>query len=212
MDSGATSHFLVTAAPTTNRQIDQTPLRVRLPDGGQVSSSHTCDLDLPALPAKACIAHIIPGLASHSLLSVVKLCNAGCAVEFTKIACTVRYGGRVVLIGKKCAKTGLWMVPVSDQAKAPSEEPHGTPTEVLNHLSHAARTNEMMMDIYPTSSPADLAQYLHQILCSPPKSTLLKAIRNIQFRSIPGLAYELINDHLPPSAATEKGHMIRTRQ
>ena len=86
MDSGATSHFLVTAAPTTNRQIDKTPLRVRLPDGGEVSSSHTCDLDIPALPSKARIAHIIPGLASHSLLSVVKLCNAGCAVEFTKIA------------------------------------------------------------------------------------------------------------------------------
>ena len=54
--------------------------------------------------------------------------------------------------------------------------------------------------------------YLHQCLCSPPKSALLKAIRNKQLDSIPGLTYDLIAKHLPLSTATEKGHMIRTRQ
>ena len=54
--------------------------------------------------------------------------------------------------------------------------------------------------------------YFHQCLYSPPKSALLKAIRNKQLDSIPGLTYYLIAKHLPPSAATEKGHMIRTRQ
>ena len=68
------------------------------------------------------------------------------------------------------------------------------------------------MNIYQTSSPAELDQYLHQILCSSPKSTLLKAIRNIQLKPIAGSTYELIADHLPPSTATEKGHMIGMRQ
>ena len=54
--------------------------------------------------------------------------------------------------------------------------------------------------------------YYHRILCSPPKSTLLKAIRNKQLDSFPGLTYELISKHLPPSTATDKGHLIRTRQ
>ena len=54
--------------------------------------------------------------------------------------------------------------------------------------------------------------YFHQCICSPPKSTLLKIIRNKQLYSIPGLTYKLIAKHLPPSTATEKGHMIRTRQ
>ena len=93
LDSGATSHFLVSAAPTSNKKFAQTPLKVRLPDGGLVSCglvslTHTCHLELPKLPTKARLGHIIPGLASHSLLSVVKLCNEGCEVTFTKINCT----------------------------------------------------------------------------------------------------------------------------
>ena len=91
LDSGATSHFLVSAAPTRNRQFTTSPLKVRLPDGGYVSSTHTCDLDLPLLPTKARLGHIIPGLASHSLLSVVKLCNAGCEVTFTKVQRIVKH-------------------------------------------------------------------------------------------------------------------------
>ena len=41
---------------------------------------------------------------------------------------------------------------------------------------------------------------------------MLKAIRNKQLRSFPGLDYELISKYLPPSTATAKGHMVRTRQ
>ena len=33
-----------------------------------------------------------------------------------------------------------------------------------------------------------------------------------QWHTFPGLTYELISQHLPPSMATYKGHMIRTRQ
>ena len=76
LDSGATSHFLVIAAPTTDRQESNNPLIVKLPDGARVSSTHTCTLAIPELPAKARIAHIIPGLAAHSLLSIVQQCMA----------------------------------------------------------------------------------------------------------------------------------------
>ena len=82
---GATSHFLVTTAPITNITPARSPLNVKLPDGACVSSTHTCTLNLPQLPKRAREGHIIPGLASHSLMSVVKLCNAGCEVIFTNI-------------------------------------------------------------------------------------------------------------------------------
>jgi hypothetical protein len=85
LDSGATSHFLMTDAPAFNIMLITTPIIARLPNGEQVHSTHTCTLDLPALPTSTRAAHIIPGLASHSLLSVVTLCNAGCIVNFTKI-------------------------------------------------------------------------------------------------------------------------------
>ena len=54
-----------------------------------------------------------------------------------------------------------------------------------------------------------LAKYHHQIVCSPPKSLFLCAIADKQFWSFPGLTYQLISKHLPPSTATDKGYMIR---
>ena len=54
--------------------------------------------------------------------------------------------------------------------------------------------------------------YHHQTLCLSTKSTLLEAIKNNQLKSWPGLTVELIQKHLPPSSATARGHMARTRQ
>ena len=96
VDSGATSNFLVTETP------------VAIPNGSRVQSTHDYKLAIPELSEKARIGHIIPGLASHSLVSVIKLCNAGCEVTFTKIECIV-----VVLAGYKCQRTGLWMIPLT---------------------------------------------------------------------------------------------------
>lgn len=212
--SGATSHFLVTAAPTCHSKITKAPLKVRLPDGGHVTSTHTCTLDLPELPTKARLGHIILGLVSHSLLLVIKLCNAGCEVIFNKIGCIIKYGGKIVFTGDKCTKTGLWMVPISNKPTKLLQMLIPPPQEVLNHLELAGWAQETTANIHPTTAQPELAKYLHQhqIIFSLPKITLLKAINNHQLDSFPGLTYDLINKHLPQSTATEKGHMIRTRQ
>ena len=47
LDSGATSHILLTTAPTTNKKAALNPLHVTMPDGDQVQSTHTCELDVP---------------------------------------------------------------------------------------------------------------------------------------------------------------------
>ena len=47
LDSGATSHFLVTTAPITNITPASNPLTVKLTDGACVSSTHTYTLNLP---------------------------------------------------------------------------------------------------------------------------------------------------------------------
>ena len=70
-------------------------------------SVHICTLDLPNLLPGAPVAHIIPGLALHSLLSIVTMCNASCRVTFTKINCTITYPGRVIIYGQKCTRTSL---------------------------------------------------------------------------------------------------------
>ena len=65
-----------------------------------------------------------------------------------------------------------------------------------------------------TFSQAELAMYDHQSLGNPRKDTLTRALRKhpTQFATFPGLTYELIWDHLLPSEAAEKVHMILTRK
>ena len=98
LNSGASSHFLLTEAPVLNKIIAQNPIDIRLPDGSQVQSSHIGELDNPNLPATARTCHIVPGLASHSLISVVKLSNTGSEITFTKFGTgvEVRYRNRLI--------------------------------------------------------------------------------------------------------------------
>ncbi len=107
LDSGTTSNFLTPGTPVTKVQLANKPIIAGLPNRDQVQSMHMCRLDLPKLPAMACCAHIIPGLALHTIVSVVTLCNAGCEVLFTKIGCTNTHRGCTILCGSKCMHTGL---------------------------------------------------------------------------------------------------------
>ena len=93
LDSEASINFLVVGAPVTNKQVAVTPIPFTPPDGDQIHSTHIGDLDMPQLTKSAREFHIIPDLASYSLISVVKLCEARCEVSFTKwgIVVEIRY-------------------------------------------------------------------------------------------------------------------------
>ena len=114
LDLGASSHFLLTEAPARNKRIATSPLRIKLPNGKHVASSHTCELDIPNLPAAGKLAHVVPGLQNFSLVSVVKWCNAGCRVITTDVACEVFFKGHRVIQCKKCTRTGVWTMPLAD--------------------------------------------------------------------------------------------------
>ena len=63
------------------------------------------------------------------------------------------------------------------------------------------------------TSKASLNKYLHQAAFSPPKATLLKALRNNQFATWPGLKAKAVQKYLPDSSpATDKGHMKQQKQ
>jgi hypothetical protein len=199
LDSGATSHFLMTAAPMTNIHPTSKLIIAQLPNGKRVHSTHTCTLDIPALPASAQHAHIIPGLASHSLISIVTLCNAGCNVVFTKIGCTITYHGKVILCGSKCACTGLWMIPLCPTP----------PSSANNNLANLLPT-VIAANVDATSSAGECARYIHQTLCSPPATTLIQVLKSSrELATIPVLTVHLISTHQPYSTATDKGHMRR---
>ena len=170
LDSGATSHFLVIAALTSDCQEPKTPLSVKLPGGARVSSTHMCILAIPDLPSKARIAHIIPGLAAHSLISIVQLCYAGCEVIITKISCTVHYRGQLILQGQKCSRTGLWMVPLNTipstlntgPSITPPTQPSMTAHKMRDPLKQANGAQEIAANIIPASTKEEFAMYFHQ--------------------------------------------------
>ena len=101
------SNFLTISTHVTNVQLASKPIVARLLNGDQVQSTHTGTLDFPNLPTMPCHSHIILSLASHSLISVVALCNAGCDILFTKTGYTIKHRGRTILCGSKCMQTVL---------------------------------------------------------------------------------------------------------
>jgi hypothetical protein len=148
----------------SNIQPTQNPIVARLPNGDQVRSTHTGTLDLPALPSAARLAHIIPGLVSHSLISVVTLCKAGCDVLFTKIGCTITHRGRTIICGNKCTRTGLCMIPLHADSQPATT---ATPPRSLT---------AMATNIAATSLAGNHVRYIHQALCSPTTPLLLRAL------------------------------------
>ena len=69
-------------------------------NGEQVQSTHDGALDIPGLPPGARYAHVIPGI-KNSLLSIVRLCNAGCEIVFGRLGLNVEvcYRETIVLRG-----------------------------------------------------------------------------------------------------------------
>ncbi len=194
---GATSHFLTSSVPATNILPTAVPIIACLPNGNQVHSTHTCTLNIPSLPPGARAAHIIPGLALHLLVSIVTMCNAGCTVTFSKIGCTIVYCGRTIVCGHKCTCTGLWMIPLAEITTPPTSMPTTSSISI-----------ELAANVDATSLAAEYAQYVYQLLCSPPAAPLLLALdKSAKLQTIAGLMPALICSHLPRSTATDKGHM-----
>ena len=92
-DSGAIGHFLVKGALATNLQVADNPISINVPNGKSMTSTHTCNLDIPWLPNHVTEANIVTGLAHASLISTRKVCDAGCKVIFDTNKCRVYYKG-----------------------------------------------------------------------------------------------------------------------
>ncbi len=87
LDSGATTHFICTEenlpATGTSSKI------VVLLDGSIIKATHTVNLPFPSLAATAREAHVLPSLATNSLISIPKLSNAGYTTVFHPGKCGV---------------------------------------------------------------------------------------------------------------------------
>ena len=167
-DTGATGHYLKPEAPNipTTRMGPQ--ITVGLPNGGRMQSTGHCQLDLPQLPEAAREAHILPGLSHSSLLSIGKLCDAGCLAQFDAKNVIIQRQGMTLLTGTCDPTNGLWRLPLVNPPSPP----------VIPFQCNNA---------YQTTSTAELMQYLHAAAFSPVQSTWLQAIERGYFQSWPGL-------------------------
>jgi hypothetical protein len=193
VDYGCTGHFLLVNAPCLNKVKSQTPLTVRLPNGATMESSHTAELNIPELNAAASIAHVFPGMANHSLLSVGQPCNEGYIVTFRNASVTICDPQEFqILSGAWDLDTGLWRINLKKD----------------NQQLEQSVANKF----YELRNTGALVYYLHRSLFSPTKSALLQAVKNGHLVTWPGLTEEAIHKHLKLTPATAMGHMNQIRQ
>jgi hypothetical protein len=115
---------------------------VRLPNGATMESYHTADLDIPELNAAASKAHVFPGMAHHSLLSVGQLCDEGYIVTFRRDTVTIcNSENSKLLSGPRDDTTGLWRINLKSTNK---------------HIPDPIANN-----VYKLRNTGDLIHYLH---------------------------------------------------
>ena len=153
LDSGASSHFLQVDAPLLLKKETANPIVVTVANGEKASSTHEGVLDVPGLPDAARNAHVIPGI-KHSLLSIVRLCNAGCEVSFSKwgVGVEVRYRGKVIMKGSKSTIDGLWYVPITQNSEVNLDQ-HCKPQQEAATYAPQAQNSFLASSVAEFSMP-----------------------------------------------------------
>jgi hypothetical protein len=196
-DSAATDHFFTIEAPICNRRETDAPIKIRAANGGILESTHVGEISLPQLPPQACHVHVVPGLASMSLLAMGPLCDAGCTIEFDATTVHVWLQEQLVLQGRR-VPPGLWIF----QLPTPAITSPQTNNEITPQVNSAIGAPKA----------AELVAYAHATLFSPALDTLEKALRRGYVRNFPGLTAKTLQRHPPHSVATAKGHLDQVRK
>jgi hypothetical protein len=190
--SGCTAHFLLVNNKCSNKIPPATPLAVRMPNGDTITSTHTATLNMPSLPYTARQAHILPGLAQRSLLSVGQMCDSGCSVTFTAAEVTVKNGESTILTGLRDQDSGLWSVPL---------EPNVLMETGREHSAH---------NVYEQKSIQATITYLHACCFSPVTDTWLKATEEyIVAQCYGGGTWALKEEHKMMSEIFHHGAILR---
>jgi hypothetical protein len=157
-----------------------------------MGSSHTADLDIPGLNATASKAHVFPGMAHHSLLSVGQLWDEGYIVTFKQNTVTICNSESTKLLsGPRDETTGLWQINLKQTNK-----------HIPDPISNS---------VYELCNTGSLVHYLHKALFSPTKAAMLQAVKDGHLITWPGLTEDAINKHLKLTPATAMGHMNQRR-
>jgi hypothetical protein len=81
----------------------------------------------------------------------------------------------------------------------------------MEFLPNRPPPNKAIYNVYKLKTKPELVQYYHAAAGFPTKPSWLKAIKNNQYASWPGLTWEAVNNHFLESEETLKGHGRKTR-
>ncbi len=122
------------------------------------------------------------------------MCDDGCDVYLNKRLIQVFLRNKKILQGFRNYNDGLWDFTLPIRQRVPT-------------------TKQSISVIIPKhNAPSDLVRFFHGACFSPSGSTFLKAVRNGNFQSWPGLTPDLISKYLQPTIATHFGHLNQERQ
>ncbi len=158
--------------------------------------------------------HITPCITKNSLLSTSNFANANYITIFDKEAVniydandtTITITRGTILRGFKCPMTGMWRIPLVDLVRN-----NNTDTVIVNcppskFLPARPPPANAIHNVYEFKMQPELVRYYHAAAGFPTKPMRLKAIKNMQFASWPGLTADAVNCHYPDSKETPKGH------
>ena len=157
-------------------------------------ATHEAELDLPSLPLAARRVHIVPALATSSLLSMAQLCDAGCIVTFDATSVTVTLHNERILDGVRTPSTGLlWNLSMVHPSLTPDTHgpapPATLPAPPLLHQSFPA--------VQSATTPPELVAFAHATLFSPAISTLKKALDRGFLLNFPGINATTLKKYPP---------------
>ena len=95
-----------------DKRITDDGMKVKLPGGRIIKSTHMALLNIKQLPMKAHRAHLFPDI-KHALLSISILCDEGYMTIFDEDNVYIIKDGIVLLHGNRDARTSPYMVNIS---------------------------------------------------------------------------------------------------
>ena len=150
---------------------------VQLPNNEAMIATRTGNIPLSSsIRAHAKKAHIFDGLHSASLISLVQLCDDECVAILDKNEVNILKGKTLIVKGHRNKTNGLW--------------------DIL--ISRPVRHCDMVI-ITKDKTKTEPIQYLHRFCFRTTPRTFLKAIKNGNFLTCPGLNNKPLLKHLPPA-------------
>ena len=163
-------------------------------------------------PAKQ--LHITPGITTNSLLSTSKFAEANYITIFDKEEVNIYDANDTVIAvtkgailrGFKCPTTGLWRIPLVEMVRNNNTDTVITNRPPTEFLPARPPPTDAIHNVYELKTQPELIRYYHAAAGFPTKPTWMRAIKNQQFASWPGLTAESVARHYPDSEETPKGH------